>query len=58
MLADYYADNVQKISGPTILKVTMFTNYGKPNEKKKLIIVRLDKEEDELEVGSLKFNLR
>ena len=56
ILVDYYADNVQKISGPTILKVTMFTNYGKPDEKKEIAIVRLDKEEDELEVGSLTFN--
>lgn len=55
VLVDYYADNVQKISGPTVLKVTMFTNYGRSNEKKETIIVRLDKEEDELEVGSLKF---
>ncbi len=55
VLVDYYADNVQKISGPTVLKVTMFTNYGRSNENKETIIVRLDKEEDELEVGSLKF---
>lgn len=53
---DYYSDSVQKISGPTILKVTLFTNYGKDNEVKKNIIVRLDKEEDEIEIGSLKFN--
>ncbi|MEP3210851.1 MAG: VIT domain-containing protein [Maribacter sp.] len=55
VLIDYYADNVQKISGPTFLKVTMFTNYGRPNEERKITVVRLDKEEDELEVGSLKF---
>lgn len=55
ILVDYYADDVQKISGPTVLKVTMFTNYGRPNEERKIAVVRLDKEEDELEVGSLKF---
>lgn len=55
ILVDYYADNVQKISGPTVMKVTMFTNYGRSNEKKETIIVRLDQEEDELEVGNLKF---
>lgn len=55
ILVDYYADDVQKISGPTVLKVTMFTNYGRPNEERKITVVRLDKEEDELEVGSLKF---
>ena len=55
IMVDYYADNVQKISGPTILKVTLYTNYGRKNEQKKIIIVRLDKEEDEIEIGNLKF---
>ncbi|MCD9610149.1 VIT domain-containing protein [Tenacibaculum maritimum] len=53
IMIDYYADNVQKISGPTILKVNMFTNYGKRNEEKQTIIVKLDKEEDYIEVGKL-----
>lgn len=55
VLVDYFADNVQKISGPTILKVSLFSHYGKPNEEKKTIIVRLDKEEEELEIGRLSF---
>ncbi len=55
IMVDYYSDNVQKISGPTILKVNLFTNYGKKNEKKEVIIIRLDKEEDEIEVGNLRF---
>jgi len=53
---DYYSDNVQKISGPTVLKVTLFANYAQPDEQKETIIVRLDKEEDEIDVGNLKFN--
>ncbi|UOY08932.1 DUF2135 domain-containing protein [Muricauda sp. SCSIO 64092] len=55
ILVDYYADNVQKIFGPTVLKVTMFTNYGRSNEKKETMIVRLEQEEDVLEVGSFRF---
>jgi tetratricopeptide (TPR) repeat protein len=55
ILVDYFADNVQKISGPTVLKVTFFTNYGRANEERKISIIRLDKEEDELGVGNLKF---
>ncbi|MHA7059918.1 VIT domain-containing protein [Aquimarina sp. M1] len=55
VMIDYFADNVQKISGPTILKVTMFTNYGKKNESKKVSIVRLGEQEEEIEIGSLKF---
>ena len=52
---DYFADSVQKISGPTILKVTLFKNYGRSNESKQTIVVRLDEEEDILEVGRLVF---
>ncbi|CAM1361179.1 putative outer membrane protein [Tenacibaculum sediminilitoris] len=55
IMIDYYADNVQKISGPTILKVNMFTNYGKKNEKKRTTIVKLEKQEDYIEVGNLSF---
>ncbi|NQZ44661.1 MAG: carboxypeptidase-like regulatory domain-containing protein [Flavobacteriaceae bacterium] len=55
VMADYFADDLQKISGPTILKATFFTNYGRSNEKKRTLVVRLDKEEDELEIGSLIF---
>jgi len=55
ILIDYYSDNVQKISGPAFLKVTMFTNYASKNEEKEIIIVRLENEEDEIEVGSIKF---
>ncbi|MGG6231796.1 VIT domain-containing protein [Tenacibaculum sp. SDUM215027] len=55
IMIDYYADNVQKISGPTILKVNMFTNYGKKKEKRRTIIVKLDKQEDYIEIGNLSF---
>ncbi|QHI36772.1 TonB-dependent receptor SusC [Kordia antarctica] len=52
---NHFSDRVQKISGPTILKVTLYTNYGTENEKKKITIVRLAKVKGKLEVGSLFF---
>ncbi|MBJ2173630.1 carboxypeptidase-like regulatory domain-containing protein [Aureibaculum sp. A20] len=52
---DYFTDNVQKISGPTILKITIYRNYGKENESKNISILRLDEEEEEIEVGSITF---
>ncbi len=55
IMVDYFSDNVQKISGPTILKITLFTNYGKKNESKQTTIVRLDEKEDEIEVGKFKY---
>lgn len=58
VMIDYFADNVQKISGPTILKVNLFTNYGRKNEIKKTVIVRLDEEEGEIEVANLTFGIK
>jgi tetratricopeptide (TPR) repeat protein len=50
---DYYSDEVQKISGPTFLKITIFNNYGNKNESKKTNVYRLDSEDDEIEIGRL-----
>lgn len=58
VMVDYYGTTIQKISGPTNLKVTLYTNYGKKNEEKETIVVRLDKDEDEIEVGNLHFGKR
>ncbi|WP_420574863.1 VIT domain-containing protein [Kordia sp.] len=50
---NYFTDRVQKISGPTILKITMYTDYGKKNEEKTITVVHLDKNSRTLEVGNL-----
>ena len=53
ILIDYYGDEVQKISGPTTLKVTIFKNYGSKNEERIIRIVRLSTEKEEIEVGKI-----
>jgi len=52
---NYFADQKQKISGPTLLKVTIFKNYGRPNETRKVLLTKLDKNDTHAEVGSIKF---
>ena len=52
---DYFADDVQKISGPTTLKITIFKNYGSKDETKEVRVFRLDAEKDLLEIGSIQF---
>jgi len=52
---NYYNDRQQKISGPAILKITIFKNYGKPDETRKVILTNLKKKNDHIEVGSLMF---
>lgn len=52
-IIDYYSDEVQKISGPTFLKITIFTKYGSKNQSKKTNVYRLEDEDDEIEIGQL-----
>jgi len=50
---DYYADVKQKISGPTFLKVTTFTNYARKNEKRIVKLVRLKSNDETINLGSV-----
>ncbi|WP_162200417.1 VIT domain-containing protein [Kordia jejudonensis] len=52
---NHFANRVQKISGPTILKVTLYRNYGTKDEQKEVSIVRLSDTQGAFEVGSLFF---
>lgn len=53
--ANYYGDSLQKISGPTFLKVTTFINYGTSKEKKEVKLIRLSTKEKEIYIGNLMF---
>ncbi|MBU2929762.1 VIT domain-containing protein [Winogradskyella psychrotolerans] len=50
---DYYSDSVQKITGPAGLKVTIFRNYGKPNEEKEIKVFRLSDEDTKRKVETI-----
>lgn len=52
--AKYYSNSQQKISGPTFLKMTVFKNYGKENEEKTVRLVRLAKQDDIIDLGTVK----
>jgi TonB-dependent SusC/RagA subfamily outer membrane receptor len=50
---DYYSDRIQKITGPASLKVTIFRNYGKPNEEKEIKVLRLSDNDSKKEVETI-----
>ncbi len=52
----YYGNYQQSITGPTTIQATFFTNFGKPDEKKKAIIMRLEEEKEFIDVGEFIFN--
>jgi len=52
---DYYADTKQSIVGPATIQVYFFTNFGRKNEQKKQMTVRLTEKEKVIHIGELKF---
>ncbi|MCP4216054.1 MAG: DUF2135 domain-containing protein [bacterium] len=51
---EYYGSD-KPLPGPITLQVDVFTDYGRKNEKKKSITVRLEKEEEMIAVGDIEF---
>lgn len=52
---DYFGENTASVLGPVTLQVEVFTNYGRGNEEKKTLTVRLGESKDRLRVGKVKF---
>lgn len=52
---NYFGDRQQRVTGSTTVYVDMYTNFGRPNEKKQSTILKLDRTKDVIDVGSLTF---
>lgn len=48
----YYGSSQQTLIGPATVTATVFTNYGRPDEKRQVITLRLDKPEDMVRIGT------
>jgi Ca-activated chloride channel homolog len=51
--AHYYGSSQQAVVGACTVIVTVFTNYGRANEEKQVLTLRLDKPSDEVLVGEI-----
>lgn len=49
--AKYYGSRQQTVIGPATLTATVFTDWGRPNEKRQTLTLRLDKPHDIVEIG-------
>src|SRR5207302_3943495 len=47
----YYGSRQQTLIGPTTMVATVFTNWGRPDEKREVLTLRLDSPRDMEEVG-------
>jgi Ca-activated chloride channel homolog len=52
---NYYGSRQQTIVGPATVTATVFTNWGRANEERRVLTVRLDKEKEKVEIGSITF---
>lgn len=55
VLTHYYGSSQQKLTGPATATVTVYTNYARPNEKRQILSLRLDKPKEKVTVGEVEF---
>jgi len=51
--AHYYGSHQQSLTGPCTVVVTVFTHYGRPEEQKQVLTLRLDQPSSEVVVGEI-----
>lgn len=51
--AHYYGSHQQTLTGACTVLVSVFTDYGRPQEKRQLLTLRLDKPSSEVTVGKI-----
>lgn len=55
---NYYGSHSQSVLAPVNLHIEFFTNFGKPNQKKQEISLRLDNQKDIIDIGNFKFSTK
>ncbi len=51
--AHYYGSSQQTLTGPCTVIVTVYTNYGREDENKQVLTLRLERPRDEVTVGEI-----
>ncbi len=53
VLAHYFGSRQQTLLGPATVTATVFTNWGRPEEKRQVLSMRLDKVKDKVPIGEI-----
>ena len=56
IFAQYYGSTQQAVTGPVTVTATVFTNFGRPDEKKQVLTLRLDKVKENVPIGDVHFD--
>lgn len=51
--AHYYASHRQAVFGPATVTATIFTDWGRPNQKSERLSIRLDRQKQMIDLGSV-----
>ena len=54
--AIYFGSSQQTLTGPATLLATVFTNFGRPNEDRRILTVRVTEVKDVIDVGEVKLH--
>lgn len=54
IIANYYGSSPQKLTGPVTIQATVITNFGRPDENRQSLTVRVSEKKDNLEIGTIK----
>ena len=53
VLANYFGSRQQTLVGPATVTATVFTNWGRPEERRQTLSLRLEKPKDKVEIGAV-----
>jgi hypothetical protein len=53
IFAHYYGSRQQTVIGPCTITATAFTDFGRPNQKKQVLTLRLDKPHEKADIGEI-----
>jgi Ca-activated chloride channel family protein len=54
--ANYYGSRAQGLAGPTTVQATVITDFGRPEEKRRSVTLRLTEARDVVDVGEVRFD--
>ena len=54
ILANYFASHRQALTGAAVVTATVYTNWGRADEKRQILSFRLDKPKDKCPIGEIK----
>ena len=58
VLTHYFGSSQQKLTGPATATATVYTNWGRPGEKRQILSLRLDKPKEKVTVGEIRFGAK